>query len=48
MAFTIEGKEIMLESGMAITIAPNQMHGARAITDCRLIDVFCPAREDYK
>jgi len=48
MIFVIEDKEFMLEAGMAITVAPNLKHGATAVTDCKLIDVFSPVREDYK
>ncbi|MBS1510814.1 MAG: cupin domain-containing protein [Bacteroidetes bacterium] len=48
MLFTIEEEEFILEAGMAITVAPNLKHGATAITDCKLIDVFNPVREDYK
>lgn len=48
MLFTIEGKEFVLNAGMAITVAPNLKHGATAITDCKLIDVFNPVREEYK
>jgi quercetin dioxygenase-like cupin family protein len=48
MLFIIEDKEFILEAGMAITVAPNLKHGATAITDCKLVDVFNPVREDYK
>jgi quercetin dioxygenase-like cupin family protein len=48
MLFIIEGEEFMLKAGMAITVAPNLKHGATAITNCKLIDVFNPVREDYK
>jgi len=48
MLFTIEDEQFVLEAGMAITVAPNLKHGATAITDCKLIDVFNPVREDYK
>jgi quercetin dioxygenase-like cupin family protein len=48
MLFIIETEEFILEAGMAITVAPNLKHGATAITDCKLIDVFNPVREDYK
>ncbi|WP_462251859.1 cupin domain-containing protein [Ferruginibacter sp.] len=48
MLFIIEGEEFMLKAGMAITVAPNLKHGATAITDCKLIDVFNPVREEYK
>ena len=29
-------------------IPPNAMHSGRAITDCRILDVFHPVREDYR
>lgn len=48
MLFVIEDEQFILEAGMAITVAPNLKHGATAITDCVLIDVFSPVREDYK
>lgn len=48
LLFKIEDEEFMLETGMAITIAPNLKHGATAITDCKLVDVFNPVREDYR
>jgi quercetin dioxygenase-like cupin family protein len=48
MLFTIEGEGFILKPGMVITVAPNLKHGATAITDCKLIDVFNPVREDYK
>ena len=48
MLFIIEGEEFVLNAGMAITVAPNLKHGATAITDCKLIDVFNPVREEYK
>ena len=48
MLFIIENEEFILEAGRAITVAPNLKHGATAITDCKLIDVFNPVREDYK
>ena len=48
MLFTIEDEEFILKTGMVITVASNLKHGATAITDCKLIDVFNPVREDYK
>ena len=48
MLFTIDDEQFILEAGMAITVAPNLKHGATAITDCKLIDVFSPVREEYK
>ncbi|GAA0532759.1 cupin domain-containing protein [Chitinophaga japonensis] len=31
-----------------LLIPSNTPHGGRAITNCRIIDTFCPVREDYK
>jgi|SRR5690606_4350198 len=44
----IGGKPYTLTSGMYFVIPSNTPHGAKAITDCKVIDVFNPVREDYK
>jgi quercetin dioxygenase-like cupin family protein len=45
---TINGTPQVLDSGMFAIIPSNIVHGGTAVTDCRLIDIFSPAREDYK
>ncbi|MFM2336854.1 MAG: hypothetical protein RL115_47 [Bacteroidota bacterium] len=45
---TIGGKLCSLTAGMFYVIPSNVWHGAMAITDCKVIDVFNPVREDYK
>jgi quercetin dioxygenase-like cupin family protein len=55
-SFVLEGRFEMtvgddtriLEPGLFCLIAPHMMHGGTALTDCKLIDVFSPVREDYK
>jgi quercetin dioxygenase-like cupin family protein len=37
-----------LTAGMYYVIPSNMPHGATAVTDCKVIDVFNPVREDYK
>lgn len=37
-----------LTSGMYHVIPSNTPHSAIAVTDCKVIDVFGPVREDYK
>ncbi len=45
---SIDGKECKLTAGMYYVIPSNVIHGAVAVTDCKVIDVFSPVREDYK
>ncbi|MDB5016279.1 MAG: Cupin domain protein [Mucilaginibacter sp.] len=55
-SFVIEGKfemtvndiPQMLDTGLFAIIPSNAWHSGIAITDCKLIDIFNPAREDYK
>jgi quercetin dioxygenase-like cupin family protein len=48
LQMVIDGKDCLLEQGMYYVIPSNVMHSAVAVTDCQLIDVFAPVREDYK
>ena len=48
LEMTIDGKTEILKPGSIIIIPSNTLHSARALTDCTLIDTFCPVREDYK
>ena len=45
---TIDGKPCPLTAGMYYVIPSNIVHSAVALTDCKVIDVFNPVREDYK
>lgn len=45
---TIGGKKCPLKAGMYYVIPSNTLHGAVALTDCKVIDVFNPVREDYR
>lgn len=44
----VNGEPRILEPGVVAVIPPNVPHGGRAISDCQLLDVFYPEREDYK
>jgi len=44
----IGGEPCPLKAGMYHIIPSNIPHSAIAKTDCKVIDVFSPAREDYK
>lgn len=45
---TLDGKPIRFGPGEVIVIPSNVKHSGLAITDCRILDVFNPAREDYR
>jgi quercetin dioxygenase-like cupin family protein len=45
---TIEGEVRVLGPGQGAVIPSNIPHGAKAVTDCFIIDTFSPVREDYK
>ncbi|MDB5205527.1 MAG: cupin protein [Flavisolibacter sp.] len=48
LQMVIDGKDCLLEPGMYYVISSNIIHSAVALTDCKLIDVFSPVREDYR
>ncbi len=45
---TVNGVPQILDAGLFAIIPSNAEHGGVAITDCKLIDIFSPVREDYK
>lgn len=45
---TVDGEPRVLEPGMVAVIPGGVPHSGKALTSCRLMDVFHPAREDYK
>jgi quercetin dioxygenase-like cupin family protein len=48
LELTIEGKTRVLKSGELVVVPSNVKHSGRAISDCYVIDVFYPIREDYR
>ena len=46
--FTIEGESKIYRSGDIVYIPSNCSHSGKALTPCSLMDVFSPAREEYK
>lgn len=45
---TVDGDTRLLTPGSVVVIPSNVVHSGRARTDCRIIDVFHPVREDYR
>lgn len=48
LEMTVDGQTAVCTAGMVVSIPPDAPHSARALTDCRVIDVFRPVREDYR
>ena len=45
---TVAGESRVLTPGQVAVIPGNIPHSGRAITNCRLLDAFQPARDDYR
>jgi quercetin dioxygenase-like cupin family protein len=45
---TVDGTIQELESGGVVVIPSDVKHSGKALTDCYVIDVFYPVREDYR
>ena len=45
---TVDGVPHVLTAGMVYVISGNVPHSGKALTDCQILDVFQPAREEYR
>ena len=45
---TVGGEPIVLQPGGILVIPSNVRHSGLAITDCKLLDIFNPVREDFR
>lgn len=45
--FTLDGETEIYRSGAIVPIASNLPHSGKALTPCKLLDVFSPRREEY-
>jgi len=48
LEMSLEGSVRVLERGIVASIPPNAEHSGLALSDCQIIDVFSPVREDYR
>ena len=46
--FTLNGKTSIYGSGSVVIIHSDIPHSGRAITKCKIMDVFSPVREEYR
>ncbi|WP_394970272.1 cupin domain-containing protein [uncultured Croceitalea sp.] len=46
--FTLNGKTKIYKPGSIVVIPSNIPHSGKALTACKLMDVFSPARNEYK
>jgi len=47
LELVVEGTTHRLVPGTAMVLASNVVHSGRAVTKCRVVDVFQPVREDF-
>ena len=45
---TVNGNTQIMEPGKIAVIPSNALHSGEALTDCKVMDIFSPVREDYK
>lgn len=48
LEMTVGGQTKVCKAGDVVMIPSQVPHSAKALTECELIDVFQPVREDYK
>lgn len=45
--FVLDGEEVVLGAGESCLIRSGQTHSAEAPSDCMVLDIFSPPREDF-
>jgi quercetin dioxygenase-like cupin family protein len=48
LELTVNGQSHLLTRGKVLILPPNVAHSGRAVTDCIVVDVFHPVREDWR
>jgi quercetin dioxygenase-like cupin family protein len=48
LEMVIGGEKYLFTAGTVHVIPSNVPHSAHALTDCKVIDTFAPARDDYR
>jgi quercetin dioxygenase-like cupin family protein len=47
LEFTVAGEKMVVEAGGLLRLPANVPHGATALQDCVVLDVFAPPRADW-
>jgi quercetin dioxygenase-like cupin family protein len=47
LELVVSGDKYILKPGSAMVLEPNIVHSGRALTACKIIDVFHPFRKDF-
>ena len=47
LELTVDGQNYSLMQGNVMVLEPNIVHSGRAVTACKVIDVFHPVRKDF-
>ena len=47
LELTVDGDTTILSRGRAMVLPSNVTHSGKALTDCYVVDVFHPVREDF-
>lgn len=47
LELTVDGKMHVLVPGTVLVIPSNAIHSGRAMTNCKVTDIFCPSRPEY-
>lgn len=45
--YEVEGKKYILHQGDSYYVAPGELHGATALEDAVILDIFTPQRQDF-
>jgi quercetin dioxygenase-like cupin family protein len=48
LEITVGNETHRLAPGQVLVIPPDVPHSGRAVTNCRVLDVFAPTRDDYR
>ncbi|MFZ5981642.1 MAG: cupin domain-containing protein [Candidatus Zixiibacteriota bacterium] len=48
LILVLDNEPLHLTPGKVVVIPPDVPHSGKAVTECRVIDVFYPTRDDYK